>query len=124
MAKKITPRKKIAPRITKLNKAPQDSPRGEVYDDKDPRDLPRLVTAMSNFIGALCRDALGYTNESHFDTNKNGPLNLNKVYDEVLALKSDRDAWRTRCESIEAAFNTVSLGSEFAPAATPEKAQV
>lgn len=123
MAKKITPRKKIAPRITKVIAA---APRvRKVTEDSEPEELKRLIKNMLCFIRAVCVNALEY-DEQTFNPfgDEKAPLNLNEVHDKILALKSDRDAWRTRCESIEAAFNTVSLGSEFAPAATPEKAQV
>ena len=116
MAKKITLRKKITPRAVKLNKAlqkavavAQEEVRGDVMDDKNPADQKRLIKAMISFIGCLCRDVLDYTPEQ-LRTDASGPLNLNEVFEKICALKLERDNWRTRCESIEAAFNA--LGSQ------------
>jgi hypothetical protein len=124
-AKKIVARKKIELGVTKLNKALQAAVKraekvtrrddGElVMDERKPKDMRRLTQAMSLFVNAVCRDILEYPEEVRRSW-RDQPLNLNTVFDELVALKTARDSWRTRCESIEAAFNS------FAPAAIPEK---
>lgn len=113
MPKKIAPRKKITPRTLKLNKALQAAAQpesaGEIVSDQNPKDHKRLINAMINFIGSVCVEVLDFKREQ-LRTDEHGPLNLNDVHDKLIALKADRDAWRTRCESIEAAFNA--LGSQ------------
>lgn len=99
--KKITARKKI--------ETPEVS--GNVLDDENPADQKRLIHAMINFIGQTCMDVLGYE-RSALHTKESGPLNLNAVYEKLLALKVERDSWRTRCENIEAAFNALSAAND------------
>lgn len=115
--RKIVARKKIAAKPKPMHEVHKVN--SQVLDDKNPLDQPRLIRAMIEFIGALCRDILDYPPELFTDAS--GPLNLNKVYDDIGALKIERDTWRARCESIEAAFNTACEKAEFNPAATPEK---
>lgn len=95
--KKITALKKL----TKVAKLPE-----KTLDDKDPRDALDLVKAMGAFLCAIGRDVLDYDRKV-FNTEISGPLNLNKMHDELMALKTERDTWRTRCESIETAFNAL-----------------
>ena len=111
--KKIAPRKKIVPRITKLNKALQAavaaaSPPNvrQITTDSEPEELKRLIKNMLAFIREVCVTALDYDEETfNVCGSEKVPLNLNEVHAKILALRCDRDAWRTRCESIEAAFN-------------------
>jgi hypothetical protein len=98
--KTIAPRKKL-PRVAKAPPKEQT-----VFDEKNPEDLSGLVRSMSLFIRAICLRVLDYPPEAVQSDSKN-PLNLNDVHDKLMTLKGERDDWRTRCESIEAAFNAL-----------------
>jgi hypothetical protein len=116
--------KKISAKVRKARVPKEETIAGDVLDDRNPADVARLNVAMAAFINAICRDVLEYSDEERRSW-KTEALNLNVVHDRLNALKAERDNWRTRCESIEAAFNLYADGaqelSKFAPAAIPEK---
>lgn len=78
--------------------------RRKVFNDEDPAQAIELNNAFALFVRALCLKVLEWPEKDVTD-KRDGPLSLNLVLDQLMTLKTDRDAWRTRCESIEAAFN-------------------
>jgi len=74
------------------------------FNDQDPAHAMELNEAFGTFCVCVCVKILDWPVDKISEA-ADRPLNLNTVFDQLLILKTDRDAWRTRCESIEAAFN-------------------
>jgi hypothetical protein len=74
-----------------------------VLDTRKPGEALRVVHAMHKFLGAVCVEILDY--EPKDICTEGATMSLNKIFEGLQTLKADRDAWRTRCQSIEAVFN-------------------